>query len=731
MEKYAQLWQGMGSSRGSIFSFSVYASGFYRLFRRVYGMNFMTAWNAFRDSLALNDLEENTDEILPASYRFFSKKRNSVSAMAAGRNEVFILDRTEQKIRIYDTNTETTRIFNTTSLLSYDLDVSADGTSLLVSGYHIMGERYSAVVTELRADSGRRTGRAVHGLYKARYFRDGVIGIRSELHNNCIVYEDFNGNKEILFRGNENLMFSGPQVVDNDRIVFITARNGVRELLLYNYASGELFRIENTNDNNDYWRYMRGLNVSEGRLFFSHNANDRMYKLASIDLQTMQAIFSDRDFSGGVFNPVCVNGDIFYRANFFSGDGVLRFPEGAAFLSGTQIDIALTPANAGNYGLITRLNTQTVQVEQSNSDNAASIIVSRPYFGILYMNPFNFWLPLALVRLDAETILRFDGFGLFSVIADPTDRNLIMFSVYMDIKYLMLMIENFLWQSTIPGIPMTLEFSDMVNTINGTDFYRDTRINFNASFYRSPGRWAYRASLGAGYFRIAVDNDERSAYKWEEDKSDFFYSTAFSVSNIRQRPHEMFGTGISLSFRGISITESFQPRIEGRFRANAETTFPLSLTLYGAYDRLGMNLHGRSLSYGTASFDDAASKEYDLPEGLNINWLSGAEVSIGLFSWEIQRNISHIYFHRLFGTLAIRNVFYDSGGYLDAEGVEFGDIRLAQSLLLKIGLVPSAIPLKLSPFAVELSVWGAWKFSNTITGKGETWKIGFDFKLTN
>jgi len=280
MEKYAELWQALGND--SKFSFFVYRSGYYRIFKNVYGIDFMDAWNAFGASLALNGLEENPDELLPKQYHFFSEKRNSISALAAWENNVYFIDGAEEKIRVYDARTGQAALlasgaFNTSFPLSYDLDVSADGAALLVSGYRVTGERYGAVVTEHRTDSGRKTGRTIKGLFRARYFRDGVIGIRSELHNTCIVYEDFDGNSEILFRGNEEFLFSGPQVVDDERIVFVAARKGLRELLLYNYVSGELFRIENSDGDNEYWRYMRGLGVSEGKIFFSYNTDDRMY----------------------------------------------------------------------------------------------------------------------------------------------------------------------------------------------------------------------------------------------------------------------------------------------------------------------------------------------------------------------------------------------------------------------------------------------------------------------
>jgi len=715
--QYAELWQAMG--RDSRFSFSVYRSGFYNIFRRVYGINFLDAWSAFRDSLSLNNIEEAPEEILTL--------RNSFSALAKRGTEVYILNRTLEKIHVYNTQTDTIRTFNTASALSYDLDISPDGTTLLVSGYQITGSQFQnqrgrAVVTEQRTDSGQRTGRTIHGLFNARYFRDGVIGITSELHNNNIVFKDFNGNTEILFRGNERLMFSRPQAVDNEKIVFIAARSGERELLLYNYVSGELFRIENYENDNEYqlrdiWRFMRGLSVSEGKLLFSHNTNDRMYKLALIDLETRQAVFNDRDFSGGVFNPVSVNGTVYYRASFFSGDGVLRFPETLSSLSGMQTNIRFTAADADDYGLTPK-------------ERFLPVFESRPYYAIRYMSPFDFWLPLPLIRQNENTGFSIDGAGLLTAITDPTDRHLIIAAVYADITNHMAVIDYFSWQNTVAGFPINLNFSDRVETNLDNDLYRATRLGLWASFSQVPRRWAYGFSLGLNYTRIAEDDGDISAYNWGTTNSSFYYFAGLSFSNIRRRQNELFGNGMSFGFRGANIFENnLQPRFEGLFWTAVEARFPLALALYGAYDQQGMNLHGASQTYGGSLFAGAASIEYNHPRNLNLTWIGGAELSLGLFSFEIQRNLSHLYFNRIFCTLSLRNVLYDSQGHPGAEGTAIGDLHLAQSLVLRLRLVSSVIPIKMVPLFIEPNIWGAWKFSNTITGQGDPWNFGIGINL--
>ena len=752
MEKYAELWQAIGRTREARFSFFVYRSGFYRIFQSVYGMNFTEAWNRFRETFALDDIEENHDEIFPLQRHFFAERRSSISAIAAQNNSVFVLSSAESKVRVYDTITGNIRDFNTSLFFTNDIDVSADGGTVLISGYQMTGDRYRAVVIEHDAFSGRRTGRTIQGLYRARYFRDGVIGIRSQLHNTKIVFEGFNGNSEVLFIGNESLMFSGPQVLDDDRIVFVAARNGVRELLLYNYVSGELFRVESAHNvetdnyawHKNIWSYMRSLGVSDGKIFFSHNADDRMYKLSYINIDTMQAVLSDRDFSGGVFNPVAVNGVIYYRAAFFSGDGFLRFPETVGTISGTQIDLTLIQLNSENFEPL-EIDAQpqppitTAFFWDYGYASPFANAESRPFIAVSYMNPFQFWLPLPLVRtpiIDDRLTLRLDGGGIFTVMMDPTDRHLIIVMAYADVKYRMAAIESFFWQNTALGFPLTLEFSDTVLLGSGNLPYRETFASLTGSFTRFPRRWGYGLSLAAGYFRQAWDDGGASAYDWSESRSGLFYSVGISFSNINRRQHEMFGTGVSFSLRGInfvddfqaSFAETFNPRFDAVFRANTESRFPINLTLYGAYDMTGtMNLHG--VSDARPTFESVASEEYPVGDR-RLNWLAGSEVALGLFSFEIQNNFSHIYFNRIFGALALRSVLYDSGEQ-PGEGLRINDssLHLAQSLVLRLGMVTSAVPVTALPIFLEPNAWLAWRFSNAILGEGKQWAWGFGINL--
>ncbi|MDR2952094.1 MAG: hypothetical protein LBU82_02500 [Treponema sp.] len=727
MEQYAKLWQAMGGR--FYFSFFVYRSDFYHVFKQTYGLDFMDAWNAFKDSLTINNLEENHDELLEKKYRYFSEKGTFLQGLASSGRELYFINRSENKVGVYNVETGKIRFINIPS--SYDLDVEKDGAFMLLSGYQLVSGpdmnnsfgRYTAVVSEHSTDTGRRTGRTIQGLYKARYFRDGVIGIRADLHNTNIVFENFSGKSEVLFRGGEELMFSGPQAADDERIAFITSRSGKRELWLYNYITRELHRVEDTADNK-YWRYMRGLGVSQGKLFFSHNSDSGMYKLGAVDLGNMRAVFNRRDFSGGVFNPASAEGGVYYLGEFFSHDSFLRFPETSDALSGEQREIKLVRLDNNTYETLPPHDAETeshaeygsISIPQSGQYFSG---LSKPYISLAYMNPFRFWLPVPLIRAgvfgDNGSKVSLDGGGILSYMADPAGRNFITLLTFYDIPYRMARIDSFSWRNTSLGFPIMASFSDMVED-SGNSPRRQTSVSLSGYFQRSTGQWHQGISFGAGFLRRADYDGGRGAYEWEESWNRFFISASLGLSFRR----------LSFTLTSVSFADSFEPRIDGLFRASVDARFPLGFAFFGAYDSDGMDARGISSNYGNQLAASYALSEYSPPSGFALNWLAGMEASLGLFSFEIQKNLSHAYFNRFYGVLALRNQVYDGKGHPEAAGVMLNDLRLIQSLALKLGMKISFFPVVKYPYYIEPYIYGAWKFSNLITGKEDPFSFGFN-----
>jgi hypothetical protein len=337
------------------------------------------------------------------------------------------------------------------------------------------------------------------------------------------------------------------------------------------------------------------------------------------------------------------------------------------------------------------------------------------------MNPFRFWLPIPLIRTSVSnngSSISLDGGGILSYAADPAGRNLVTLVAYADIPYRMAMIDTFSWHNTGMGFPLTLSFSDMAEDL-GDSPRRLTSASLSGSFQRSAGQWRQGFSLGAGYSRRADYNGALSAYEWEESWSRFYITAGAGFSYRR----------LSLTATGISFADNFEPRVDAVFMASADTRFPLGFTLFGALDARGMNMHGVSNNYGSQLTSPYALNEYMLPLDLSLNWIAGGEAAIGLFSFEIQKNLSHAYFNRFYCLLALRNQIYDGKGQPEAEGIMINDLRLIQSLALKLGMKISFFPFVKYPYYIEPYVYGAWKFSNTITGKGGLFSFGFNFGI--
>jgi hypothetical protein len=346
------------------------------------------------------------------------------------------------------------------------------------------------------------------------------------------------------------------------------------------------------------------------------------------------------------------------------------------------------------------------------------------------MNPFSLWLPLPLLRSDGGD-LSLDGGGLLSVMMDPTDRNLLVLAAYGDAAYRMAMIGMLLWQNTSLGFPLNFSFSDQVLG-SGKDAYRDTRGSLTGTLKWGLAEQGGSAALSAGvFFALNADReDAESAYQWTYNRREYAVTAGLGLSSRVKSGGDLFGTGLALNVRAMSVFSVFEPRYEGFFEASAETFFPLRLSLYGAHDRRGMNLWGVSRTYGQVLFAAFAPVEYPNPKGLTLTWLSGGEAALGLFSFEIQRNLSHIYTNRMFGTLALRSAVYDAQGHPNAEGtVLTGDLRLAQSVLARLGMVYAIIPIKALPLFIEPNIWYAWKFSNAISGRGSLWNFGVGLNI--
>jgi hypothetical protein len=766
MEKYAELWAAMGTGKVRP-SFRVYNSGYYALFKQVYGRPFPEVWNEFMESLRIVGIEENSEPpVFDGAYR----RKARLAAVSAGGGTVFAADRVSGKLVAWDSASgEPRNIMNIDRLAVYDLAASADGERVLVSSYRNAGslnytfKEQRAVVTEYDARRGRKTGREWRGLYHARYFRDGVIGIGSGRHNTNIVYRP-GPEEEALLRGTEELLYSNPVPLDDTWIAFTAAKRGVRELCLYNYETRQVYTLaSDTEDDENLWKYIRGLDFYEGRLLFSYNHDGRMYKLGmadpggflSGDAETVEAVFSERDFSGGVFSPVMAKGAVYYRGAFASHDALMKFPEEGEAFSGRAVSLSLKPWNdeerraaslpelpgpavSAETADLSRLPNLSPALPEVSGPAGNSAPLSR-FWGVKYLNPFKLWLPYPLVRRDPSSTfgITVNGPGIFSLMMDPTDTNQILLNAAMDIPYLMGNV-TLTWLNLSLGFPLTFSFSDTLDTgrTRYSGVVRDTVFDVRASFSRGLGseRLIFSVSPELEVLLIAPEppgssvwiDDPKSAYTWDYREPYYIGILGLGLSSLFKNSGEVFGRGASLTAygkyalrQGASPADQ-APRAEGVFQAAFEPYLPLRFRFYGVWDEWGMNLAGQSAPFSSTPFSGFASVEYvntGRERIQDLRWLVGGEAEVKLFKVEIQRHLSHLYFNRFFGTLAYRGAVYDDGGHPAAEGaVLTGSYRLAQSLVLRLGGTLSFAVLPYIPFRLSASFVGVWKMSNVNDG---------------
>jgi hypothetical protein len=721
MEKYAELWQAMG--RDYHFSIFFYNNGYFNSFKKVYGIPFLDAWNDFKEEFRLPSIENNNGRIIRGG-------RSKLSGLASGGGKVFALDQQNQKAVVYDPLMETVKTVVTLDHSAYDLAASPRGDRILVSSYRFTGGLARAVVTEYDAARGRRTARNWEGLYHGRYFRDGVIGLRSDRHANAIVFRRPSGQEEILLRGSAEVLYSNPTALDDTWIVFTASKRGIRELCLYNYNTWDVYSYESLWGNDgDYWRYIRGLGVSEGQVLFSFNHNDGMYKLGMVDLSAFRngetpdypmAFFAERELSGGVFLPVMAGGEIFYRGAFASWDALMKYPDSGETLWGSHVPLRLRPWEdaeriaAGIPVPFTEAEElRTAAPEQTLGEAPPGFTEgSKGYVPLAYFNPFKLWIPVPLIRTGADWV-RFDGAGIFSFIADPADTNWIFLNASMDIRHLMAAVD-LRWINTALGTNLDFQFADTILTINSY-LLRETRLFLQAPFRIGLGgeRLAFDLTLGGGVNLYAPDPlDNSNVYTWEYRESLYSATLYTGFSSRRRYSWDIFGQGMAFYFYSRYSFDAAAPHLELYGEAAFfEDFLPFKLSLYGAVDKRGMDTHGGTKNWTAAgAFESVAAAEYRA-DRYPLTWLLGGEGEIAFFSLDVNQGISHLYSNRIYSTFAYRWVFFDGkeGRFILANPL--GDFNVAHSLILRLKAVVSTIAVTAVPLRMTPELFGILKLS--------------------
>jgi hypothetical protein len=755
MEKYARLWQSMGKSVH--ISLFFYNHGFYNAFRKVYALDLREAWEDFRKSLALENIEDNSPGLvgkgLPPR---FPGTYTQISGLAAAGGRVFMLEKYGRRLAVYNPATGKTEKKIPMDTSAYDIAVSACADRILVSSYARSGQRAEATVTEYSAKTGL-PGRVWRDLYRGSFFRDGVIGLSSGRHINSLVFRSGTGEKDphnetVLLPGTAELVFSDPRPLDNSWIAFTVSRRGRRELGFYHFDTRRVYRaVSDLEDDGERWRYIRYLQVSGGKLLFAYNHDDRMYKLGVLDPSglapggeggVLEALFAERDFSGAVSLPVFAGGSIYYRGSFSQESRLMRYPEAEMALTGRRAVIRLepwdpAPAERGEEAGVQAQALIPVPVPVPEEGGSLRQ-PGKLYFPLKYYNPLLFWLPLPLVKNTRDGI-SLDGGGVLTLIMDPAEINQVLLRALMDVPAKMADTE-LTWTNQTLGFPLRFTFTDGVDKTEYKD-RRVTETSVAGGFSHSLGVTGLRGGLTPGFhvsFTAWDDLGGSGAYSWEyNDDPIYTFQLGTTISNFSRFPWETFGNGFQLDnyVRMAVYDRDFEgdyryPGYAGMFRTAFEPLFPARLGFYGAWDKFGINLKGQSSA--TLIFADLAPSEYHSSYFNRVDWLAGMEAEALLFSFNIQRHLSHVYFNRIFGTIAYRAALYDDSAVYYPRGNALGEnFRLTQSLILRLNLdtanaFVTSIPIRFTPvFLTGIRL--------TNNGRGpdaqELFWINFSYKL--
>ncbi|MDR0910600.1 MAG: hypothetical protein LBM77_12655, partial [Spirochaetaceae bacterium] len=691
--------------------------------------------------------------------------RSSIDSLAAGGENVFFIDSVAGWVYRYAVGDDrvgagralplqtATAVFRIPSS-AYHIAVNAEGNKALVSSYRSVGTSSigiaslsTAIVTEYASHNGkpdgrwRETGRRYEHLFNGTYFKDGVVGIGKEANYTNITYIAGDGTKEILQTGNNKLIFANPVAIDDSRIAFIAADKGIKGLYILNYNTKNVEKIMLSGEDKGILSSIRGLSYAEGKLYFSYNDNERLYKLATLDINTMQLSLYNEDISGQVFNPIALNGEVYYKAAFSHSDTVMRYPHGG----GARPSGRAVVANATTVGAGRALPRQTRPAGPASTYNPFK-----------YANPLQFWLPYPLVRQDRENALghAVDGLNLLTVFNDPTDTNRALVTLGFDINHLMAPF-NVQWVNEWFGFPLQIQITDDIDKYSSAEHYiRFSGLTLSGSLSPALGSgiWRLNTSLGGAirfdaYQERSEAKQFASAYTWPYHgfaaavSIGLGFSNRFAyIGNIN-----MFGKGISFNtwtrygiFKGLKEGNGYPstfpsiPRFEGLFIASGKLGIPLRTAFFGAYDKMGMTVDGYSIVsggnslYSAANFANYAPVEYG-PTGNNtgyyagFKWLAGNETAIGVFSWEIQDNIAFLYFERLTGSLGWRGSLVD----FSEDG---SDLRLFHSVIGRLATkVEGMLDMELS-FALKINELEALRKNESLGNNW--WYIGFKYSLS-
>jgi hypothetical protein len=492
MEKYAELWKGMGTL---VFSLSLdpYEIGFYSVFRKTYGLPFVKAWADFRNSLALSGHAEVPEALWPAGRAWMT------DGLAGNGSSLFWVDARSYRAYKMDAASQVSSILFDADPSWAISDASAAGDRLLISRALYTSDGRTRAESAIYDLESRRfvPESGVADMREARFFRDGRIGIVSKLHNTSLVFASKAGT-EVLLSGSEELMYSSPAVLDASRIALIVAIGGRRNLGIFDVDEKRLSLVKPTGADAGLFAYLRQLSASEGRLYFNYDSDDRLYKLGVLDGDELRV--ETTDYSGGVLWPEEAGGRVYYVGRFSEGDKICRYPGDAASLGKRPLAFTLE-----DFDTSPELAKSAETIRAGGEEHAIE-----PYRPLDYANPFNNWyLYPDLSAYDRS----FRPFACF-LFQDPIDTNTVSLYAGYDSAY-PFADSTLTWTTTALPVAFTTTLGDrLVYGASGPPERQSIgRIFADLSVPASP--YPREAVLGIeGSYILRGEGESGSPYSW-------------------------------------------------------------------------------------------------------------------------------------------------------------------------------------------------------------------------
>ena len=644
IEKYNELWNVMRKKIS--FSFLIYNSGVYGVFKKVYGMNFIEVWSDFQNSLAL-------ENVAPSENLRVNGKETYIEDLASYGDKVYYIDNnigalySYKQNRISGDNKKDLKLEFYIDASSDSLDISSDGKrALIVSQTYNAGLR-KYITKEYDLEKKRRTKRKWENIQFSRFFRDGIIGIGKDLHNTILIYIDENENKEILLEANDNFSYSSPTVIDDNNIALIVSEFGKRHIAIFNYQTKTLRYVDTKDESLNFARYLR---YSNGKLLFSYNNNDRFYKLGELDLRANNIKLYDKDFSGGVFAPVYAEGSIYYIGNFSEYNRLMKF------------DDSVQPQ-------IKNFSFASKTIER---DDFTPEMELKKYNPIKYAKPWASWIPFFQINNTYQYIV--NGFGIFSVMSSPSTDNFATLWLGFDIPSKFLQTDLSLVSSSLL-YPLNFSFDSKVIYSTYNKYWKlGSSINMQFPIFTESDKVYFGIApiiSGALFSENVSANDNSSAFKWKYNSwsltTTLLTSFTFNVNSDKPYRDDLIEIALYTMYSanynklGLDFIAQFQTRY-----------IPIRMSFYGAYVLNGIaSFDGNSKIFATKYVNAPAEfHAYAKQKNLADNYFFAGDVEL-LGYVDANFNLSHIYFDNFFASLSYRFAYYDKE-YMHSVALKVG-----------------------------------------------------------